>query len=146
MDYRQQITETANRYGVPPEIAIAVAQQESGIRQYDASGNVIARFEPHLNESSLGIFQLLESTARDLGVDPADADQNIEGGIKYLAQMYRMTGSWPDALIAYNGGIGNWQRGTVSGAARSYSGNVLAKAGWGVTQPPPLAKPPNDVP
>lgn len=144
MDYRQKIIDAAARYGVPSDIALAVAQQESGTRQWDGSGNVVARYEPHLGESSVGIFQLLESTARDLGVDPRDPDQNIQGGVRYLAQMYSMTGSWPDALMAYNGGIGNWKRGTVSTAARNYSGQVLARAGWGTTQPPPLAQPPGE--
>ena len=128
MDYKQQIVNAANRHGVPPEIALAVAQRESGIRQYDSSGNVIARYEPRLGESSLGIFQLLQSTARELGVNPSDPGQNIEGGVRYLAQMYRATGDWQQALAAYNGGIGNWQRGTVSSAAQGYASAVMSDA------------------
>jgi soluble lytic murein transglycosylase-like protein len=127
-DYKAVIVNKANQYGVPPAIALAVAQQESSTRQYDSSGKVIARYEPHLNQSSLGIFQLLESTARDLGVNPNDPMQNIDGGVRYLKQLYGMTGNWESALQAYNGGIGNWQRGTTSAAAKSYAVQVLNRA------------------
>ena len=106
-----------------------MAQQESGIKQYTADGTVIAKYEPRINDSSLGIFQLLGKTAAGLGVDPMDPVQNIEGGVRYLKQMYAMTGTWADALMAYNGGIGNWKRGTVSTAAKNYSSQVLARAG-----------------
>lgn len=132
-DYRQLIANTAGRYGVPPEIAIAVAQQESGIKQYAADGSVLSRYEPRINDSSLGIFQLLGRTAAELGVDPNDPVQNIEGGVRYLKRMYAATGNWADALAAYNGGIGNWQRGTTSDAAWKYSQQVLARAGMTAT-------------
>ncbi len=131
MSYRQAIIDEARRQGVPPEIALSVATQESGQQQFYPGGAVVERYEPHLGESSWGIFQLLESTARDLGVNPQDPNQNIQGGIAYLKQMYGATGDWSDALAAYNGGIGNWQRGTTSNRAWNYSQEVLARAGYG---------------
>jgi hypothetical protein len=50
----------------------------------------------------------MPGTARDLGVkDPMDAQQNIEGGIKYLAQLSRMFEDPKLIAAAYNAGPGN---------------------------------------
>jgi soluble lytic murein transglycosylase-like protein len=46
----------------------------------------------------------MPDTARDLGVDPLDPLQNLEGGARYLAEQYREFGSWRLALAAYNAG------------------------------------------
>lgn len=139
MDYRALITTTAQSYGVPPAIALAVAQRESNIQQFDSSGRVIQRYEPKLGESSYGIFQLLASTAAQLGVNPSDPSQNISGGVRYLAQLYNLTGgNWQAALESYNGGIGNWQRGTVSDDAKRYAVAVLAAAGMSPSPTSPV--------
>ena len=53
-------------------------------------------------------MQLTPATAKSLGVSNAfDPVQNIEGGVKYLAQLFRQFGSWPLAIAAYNAGPGN---------------------------------------
>jgi len=113
------IKESANRYGVPFDIALAVANKESG-------------FNPNAVGSSgeIGLYQLMPRTANDLGIsDKWDIGQNIDGGVRYLSQLYSKFGDWPTALMAYNGGMGNVERGTVSGAARKYASDVLNKAG-----------------
>lgn len=131
VDYRTLIVQAANRYGVPPEIALAVAQQESGIQQF-VNGQVLRG-----KAGEYGIFQLMPGTANDLGVDPTDARQNIEGGVRYLSQMYSMTGgNWTEALAAYNGGIGNWQRNTVSSDARAYASSVMGRVPFQMGQEP----------
>lgn len=112
------IQAAAPSYGVPPSLALAVAQRESGLNQ-GARGS----------SGEIGVFQLMPGTAADLGVDPSDLAANIQGGLSYLSQLYRQFGDWGVALQAYNGGPGNVQRGTVSSAARSYSSAVLAAAG-----------------
>lgn len=105
-----QITSVANEYGVPPAIALAVAQQESGFNQ----GAVGAAGE-------IGVFQLMPATAAGLGVDPSDLAQNIQGGIAFLAQLFDKYGSWPAALSAYNSG-------SPTGSP-SYASSVLSIAG-----------------
>jgi len=46
----------------------------------------------------------MPATARDLGVNINDPTQNLEGGARYLRQMYLEFGSWRLALAAYNAG------------------------------------------
>ncbi len=108
------IAASASKYGVPPSLALAVAQRESGLNQ-GAVGT----------SGEIGGFQLMPGTAVHLGVNPRDLTQNVDGGVRYLSQMYTQFGDWRTALEAYNGGPGNVVRGTVSGAAQSYADAIL---------------------
>ncbi len=108
------ISAAAAKYGVPPSLALAVATRESGLNQ-SAVGT----------SGEKGVFQLMPGTAAQLGVDPTDLSQNVDGGVRYLSQMYSQFGDWRTALEAYNGGPGNVQRGTVSTAAQGYADAIL---------------------
>jgi hypothetical protein len=114
----QSITETAVQYGVDPQLALAVANKESGLEQA-ARGT----------SGEVGVFQLLPGTATDLGVNPYDLAQNIQGGVRYLAQLLNRYGDPAIALAAYNGGPGNMDRGTVSSAAWAYAQDILSRLG-----------------
>ncbi len=91
-----KITNTSNAYGVPADVALAVANTESGGNQDAIS-----------NKGAIGIFQLMPSTASWLGVDPTNLDDNIKGGVSYLAKLYKQFGDWTLAIAAYNAGPGN---------------------------------------
>ena len=110
--------------GVPPAIALGVAQQESGIAQWTPSGNLVTG-----SAGEIGVFQLMPSTAAGLGVDPADVNDNVSGGVSLLAQLYQKYGNWPQALSAYNSGSPN--------GAPGYANSVLNLAAQnGLTAPP----------
>lgn len=141
MSLRNDIINAANRYGVPPDIAISVAMQESGIRQYDRSGGVLRGAA-----GEFGIFQLMPGTAADLSVDPTNPQANIDGGVRYLAEQFGRFGNWTSALVAYNAGPGNVQRGTAPARSFTYASQVLARAPstlrltelpGGISLPPP---------
>ena len=120
---------SASSQGIPPGLPAAVAQVESGGRQYDANGNVVTS-----SAGAIGIMQLLPSTAADYGVDPYDAAQNVEGGTAYLNDLYSQFGDVPDTLAAYNYGPGNVSRDLANGtpfpaSVRGYIAKVLAALG-----------------
>jgi hypothetical protein len=112
------ISSNAARFNVPPALALAVAQRESSLNQ-----NTVG------SKGEIGVFQLKPSTAADLGVDPNSLDGNIEGGVRYLSNLFGQFGDWQTALEAYNGGPTNVRRGTVSPAAQSYAESILSAAG-----------------
>lgn len=117
MDIQAQIRASAARWGVDPALALAVAQQESGFRQ-DARGS----------SGEIGVFQLMPSTAKDLGVDPSDTVQNIDGGVRYLAdQLQASQGDAFGALWRYNAGPGSAAAGKLPESTKSYISAVL---GW----------------
>lgn len=117
-DVQAQITAIASASGVPPNIALAVAQQESSFNQ-----------AAHGTSGEIGVFQLMPGTAASLGVNPNDLTQNIQGGVNYLSQMYSRFGNWPTALAAYNAGPGNVSRGVIPASTQTYVANILANAG-----------------
>jgi len=102
----------AERHGVPRKIARNLVTVESAWRQ-NAVSPVGAR----------GFTQLMPGTARELGVNINNPEENIEGGMRYLARMYQRFNNWELALAAYNtgpnrvaayGGVPPWTRSYIS--------------------------------
>ena len=83
----------ARRHGIPEDLFLRLVQQESGW-DLDAVSHA----------GAIGLAQLMPDTAARLGVDPHDANENLDGGARYLAQQFRRFGSWRLALAAYNAG------------------------------------------
>lgn len=95
MDVFGLVREAAARHGVDPELALSVVRKESGGRTGLTSP-----------KGAIGPMQLMPGTARDLGVDPNDVVQNIDGGVRYLKQQMDTFKSPKLALAAYNAGPG----------------------------------------
>lgn len=93
--YLRLAQNAAQRYDVPVSIFLALVQRESGWRQEAVSP-----------KGAIGLGQLMPQTAKELGVDPYDPAQNLDGAARYLSQQYRTFGSWRLALAAYNAGPG----------------------------------------
>jgi soluble lytic murein transglycosylase-like protein len=96
--------------------------------------DVESRFDPAARSraGAIGLMQLMPATARELGVNPWIPEQNIEGGVRYLAALMRMFGEVELALVAYNGGPGyarRYARGEAPlyGETREYVRQVLAR-------------------
>lgn len=88
------INGAAQRHQVDPFLARAVAWIESRGRQTAIS-----------NKGARGVMQLMPATAKSLKVNPDVLAQNIEGGVRLLAENLRMFGGNEEAaLAAYNGG------------------------------------------
>jgi soluble lytic murein transglycosylase-like protein len=82
--------------GLPPELIRSVAKVESGLRQ-----NAIS------SKGAIGLMQLMPQTAAELGVEATRAEQNAQGGAKYLRELLlRYHYDSALALAAYNAGPG----------------------------------------
>lgn len=104
--YANYINKYANQYNVDPFLIAALIQTESG-------------FRPNVGSSAgaYGLMQLMPATARGLGVNRYDIEDNIKGGTKYLAQMLeKYGGDVQKALYAYNAGAGNVNKILSSGS------------------------------
>lgn len=94
------IERAATAHDVPPWLIKAVIAAESA-----GDPTAVSR------AGAKGLMQLMDGTARDLGVkDAFDPEQNIWGGTRYLRVMLDRFGSIPLALAAYNAGPGAVER------------------------------------
>lgn len=97
------IKETAAKHGVPAELALAVAEQESSFNPM-ARGPVILAGRAK-GQRAIGTFQLVPTTAAMLGVDPNDPVQNIDGGVRYLKQLLASNKDDVRKALAQYGGV-----------------------------------------
>ena len=93
--YKPMAEAAARKHGIPPDLFNRLVQQES---------NWNPKAKSH--KGAIGLAQLMPFTAKKLGVNPHDPQQNLEGGARYLRQMYNKFRSWKLALAAYNAGPG----------------------------------------
>lgn len=131
--YQAMIEAAAAQYGVPVNVLAWLLWKES---RYNP---VIIDGTKRSPVGALGIAQFMPATAtQELGsvgaaLDPAQA---IPGAARYLAKLYRSTGTWGQALAAYNWGIGNVTRKGIGSAppeTRDYYTTILARAGLDAT-------------
>ncbi|MBR1908790.1 lytic transglycosylase domain-containing protein [bacterium] len=92
-DVKAIIVKSAIELGIDPALALSIAKTESGFRHDSTS-----------RRGAVGVFQLMPSTAKRLGVNPYYLSDNIKGGLMYYKMMYKMYGSTELALAAYNAG------------------------------------------
>ena len=111
----QFVVRHARRHGLDPNLVRAVIANESSWR-VDARSAV----------GAIGLMQLMPTTAQMLGVDPRKPEQNIEGGVRYLAGLVDMfEGDLDAALVSYNAGpthARKWRKGdaVLYGETRNY--------------------------
>jgi hypothetical protein len=94
-DMEPRLRAAAERHGVSLDFARQIARIEGGRRNgRDRTSSA----------GAIGQMQLMPGTARDLGVDPYNVDQNVDGGVRYLKQLLAKFGGNIYAAAAYNAG------------------------------------------
>ena len=114
-EVRQLVAATAQRYGVSPSLAVAVAYHESGFQQRVVSG-----------VNAIGVMQVLPSTGRVLSqqhgqsLDLLETQDNITAGVLLLRQLIRSEGTADGALAGYYQGLGSISRKGILPQTRDY--------------------------
>jgi hypothetical protein len=119
--HRRVAAQMAERYGVDPEVFSRLVAKESG---WDPNAKGAA--------GEVGYTQIMKETAVSpgLGVTPiqdrSNPEDNLRFGAEYLgALIERYDGDYSKALMAYNGGMGNVDKGKVSSAAQKYASDLM---------------------
>ena len=95
VEIRKLVTAKAQAAGVDPKLVLALISAESGFDPAAVS-----------TKNARGLMQLTSETAKRFGVnDPFDIDENLSGGIRFLAYLIkRFHSDVALALAAYNAG------------------------------------------
>lgn len=115
--YLPAIESAERAAGIPPGLLLRLLYQESGFRPDVIDGRTRSR------TGAIGIAQALPSTAANPGygvpvlADPTNPGQAIPWAARYLRAMYERTGSWAQALGAYNQGLGTVLSARAQGGA-----------------------------
>ena len=119
-----EVGSTAQENGVPPSLAEAIAQQESGFNN-NLTSSADAR----------GVMQILPETWRWIGQElagstplaPASAASNVRGGVLLLHSLLESTGGDPSlAAAGYFQGLESVRREGEAPETEQYVNNVLA--------------------
>ncbi|PHS70339.1 MAG: lytic transglycosylase [Methylophaga sp.] len=95
ISYADIVKQAAENHNIDPALVRAIIHAESGFNSKAVS-----------NKGATGLMQLMPGTAKQLGVINAlNAKDNINGGVKYLAQLLQeFNGNIKLASAAYNAG------------------------------------------
>ena len=101
-----EIDAVALRYAQHPGVRQAGLTVLEWALFYRANIEIESGYSPGATSSAgaIGLGQLMPATALDLGVDPHNWRQNLDGSARYLLAMLARFGSPELALAAYNAG------------------------------------------
>lgn len=116
--YQSEFTAASQRYGVPVNVLMALADQES-------SFNPTALGQPTKYGRAKGLMQYIDSTAASMGINPYDPMQAIDAAAKQLRTRLDQGYSMQEAVSAHFGGDDRKQWGPKT---RAYGEEVLGKA------------------
>ena len=110
--------EASARYGVPANVLMALAQQESSYRP-DAIG------QPTKWGRAKGMMQYIDDTARRMGINPLDPAQAVDAAARQFRERLDKGYSMEEAIMAHHGGDNRRQWGPKT---REYVEVVTGKA------------------
>lgn len=116
---RGRVMSRAREMGIPESLVDNLINTESRWT-HERNGKVLTS-----PKGARGLMQLMPDTARSLGVNPDDLDQNIDGGLRYLKQgLDAYGGDERLASLYYFGGPGAAQRAARTGRIPNISDKV----------------------
>ena len=105
-DILDAIHQTGFRYASDRAVARAGMSATEWVTLFRSNIQIESAFNPNARShvGAIGLGQLMPGTAADLGVDPHNMHQNLDGSARYLLAMLRQFGTRELALAAYNAG------------------------------------------
>lgn len=123
--FEPMLQQAATKYGVPLGVLHWVGYHES-------AWNPGAIGIPTSDGPALGMFQFKASTAKELGINPMDPAQSIDGAARYLRHLYDQTGDWTAAVERYgtfSTGMGARRDAMAKAGFRQYAGDQATLPG-----------------
>lgn len=119
--YKRALDNASRIYNLPKNLLARVAYQESRFIPSIINGTQKS------SKGAVGIMQIIPKWHPT--VDPTNPNDAIGYAAGYLSKLYNQLGSWPQALAAYNWGIGNLRNKGIENApleTRNYIDQILS--------------------
>ena len=119
----QLVGQLASSHGVPPSLAAAVANQESGFNNgltSSANARGVMQILP-------GTWDYVERWIAGQQLNPASATENVHAGMMYLGRLLRSSGNIFMATAAYYQGEASVRRLGILRGTRRYVDSVMAQ-------------------
>jgi soluble lytic murein transglycosylase-like protein len=102
--FKQKKTESGTKFGSMIDNASKTEGVDSDLVR--AVIDTESNFNPNARSSdgAIGLMQLMPGTARELGIDPKNPEENIKGGVRYLGKMMDRFDDLEKSIAAYNAG------------------------------------------
>lgn len=116
---KESIVKHSLELGIDPALALSIAKSESGFRH-----------EARSRHGAVGVFQLMPSTAKRMGLNPYYLSDNIKGGLMYYKKLYNIFGSTELALAAYNAGpsaVKKYKKVPPIGETRKFVSSIMSE-------------------
>lgn len=136
------VIDYAYGYGIDPRIALAQIERESGWRQDVAYGPFVGGSgEKGISQFTPGTWARFGNGDHNNAYDPDYAMTAWGAYMQWLLDRYNW--DYAKALMGYNGGEGNVDKGAVSTRAQEYARAILANAGYQNVSYDTIASSPN---
>lgn len=135
---RDYMVEQAKQYKVDPRFAIAILNRESSGGVHARQGQITTS-----SQGARGMFQVLPETAKAYGLNPDDPFENIQAGVRNLAEaLDHSGGDYEAAARYYHGGSDLRQHGPLTRAyGRAVAAELRGALEAEANQPPPTPPP-----
>ena len=102
----EMIRRVGQRYASHPALREAGISGLDWLLLFQANIEIESAYKTNARShvGAIGLGQLMPATAQDLGVNPRDPEQNLDGSARYLLSMLNKFGTPALALAAYNAG------------------------------------------
>lgn len=117
--------EEAESAGVPLWIAGRLIWAESQWHPRAIGNNPNGTQDLGLGQLNSAYLEYFERYNDGRPVDPFSPRQSIRVALRYLADLYAMTGTWPDAVASYNCGPGRWKSGDIPETTRRHVARIF---------------------
>lgn len=116
---RPMFERAAESHGVPLNILMAMAQQESSYNPMARNGD---------GSSAKGIMQYVDGTARKVGINPYDPSQAIDAAARQIRARLDAGGTMEQAVMGHHAGDGAFGKRAFNASDVDYARSVVNKA------------------
>jgi hypothetical protein len=124
--YVLRLTQLTDEYQVPLWLVARLIQIESNWQERAINHNSNGTYD-------YGLFQLNSNYIEYFGwrysvqdLNPFDWESSAEAAIAYLRCLYESTGSWYEAILAYNCGLSKLRSGSIPESSLRYADAIFA--------------------